>query len=722
MDDPSFDITNRVDGDVSGTVIQAGRIDGGVHIHLPAARRTVALPHRSGGVPPLAAAFQPRTVTERLVAALREDPTVVVTSSPAIHTAVVAGLGGVGKTQVAADYAEHLWSAGHLDLLIWTNATSRGEIVASYSDVAADLVGVEDPDPERGARRLLEVLATLEARWLVVLDDLRNPADLHGLWPPRTSTGQTVVTTRRQDAALRGRGRTLIEVDVFTAGEAIAYLEDVLTDQPQLRPGAIDLTAALGRLPLALAQAAAYLLDRNLSCADYLTRWIDRRRTLFTLVPEPEGLPDEYRATIAVTWSLSIEQANRLEPVGVARPILELASFLDPNGTPTDLFAAPVSVAFVAHAVGRAVSAEDIHDGLGCLCRLSLITTVSGVRWREVRVHRLVERATRDAMPLDHFRVVARSAAVALLHVWPPTEREGGVGEALRANATALIDTGGEHLWSPDISGVWFRLGRSLGTAGLSIEARDYYARLREAARAHLGGDHRVTLATRGHFGRWQGESGDVAGAVGTLAQLLEDVMRVLGPEDADTLTTRANLAYYRGESGDTAAALAELKTVLDDRMRVLGADHPDVIIARSNLARMRGEAGDPVGAVEEFGSMLPDAVRILGLDHPHTLIARGNLAYYRRESGDIAGATADYEHLLVDTLRALGPDSLNALAIRSNLAALRGQSGDIEGAIAAYESLISDTERVLGRHNPHTLATREHLTDLQNRADDRSI
>jgi hypothetical protein len=80
--------------------------------------------------------------------------------------------------------------------------------------------------------------------------------------------------------------------------------------------------AALGYLPLALAQAAAFLIDRGLTCAQYAERFADRRRRLVDVLPEHGALPDDHRATVAATWLLSIELANCLAPAGLARPIL----------------------------------------------------------------------------------------------------------------------------------------------------------------------------------------------------------------------------------------------------------------------------------------------------------------------------------------------------------------------------------------------------------------
>ncbi len=754
-------MVNHVAGDVSGDLVQVGVFHGDVHVHQPP-RPVVSLPHRAGVPPQQAAAFQNRVETTRLLEqALESGNAVVLTGRPRVHTGVVSGLGGVGKTQVALDYAQRRWTAGDLDLWLWVTAGSREAVVSGYARLAADLTGVEDPDPEYGAQRLLEWLATSAARWLIVLDDVQNPADLRGLWPPAAPGGQVVATTRRRDAALRGQGRCLIEIGVFTPDEAEAYLRAALADQPALAKGAAELAAVLGCLPLALAQAAAYMLDRNLSCTDYHARWSSRRRSLASLLPEPDGLPDEHRATVATTWSLSVEQANQLEPAGIAGALLEVASVLDPNGTPAAVFTTPEVTGLLADHTGVEVNAEQARDGLGCLHRLNLITLDPGSEIRTVRVHALVQRATRDSLPTPRLAEVTRVAADAVLAVWPDPERDAALGQVLRANTEVLAEVGGEHLWNPGGHEVLFRAGRSLGDRGLFAEARNYAHQLHSTATERLGPDHHDALTTRHSLANWRGKAGDPAGAVAAyeevladhvrvlgpddphtlgarrnlvcwrgvagdpagaaaaFEELLADDIRVLGPEDSRTLTTRHNLAYWRGESGDAAGAVAGYQELLADRMRVLGSDHPDTLITRNNIAAWRGKGGDAAGAVADYQELLADNLRVLGSEHPHTLSARRSVAHWRGEGGDPAGAAAGYQELLTDYVRVLGPDHPDTLTIQQNIAHWRLEAGDLVGAVAAFEEVLIDHVRVLGRDHLDTLATRQKLAHWRGRGGD---
>ncbi|MCW2144252.1 hypothetical protein BXY51_008858 [Actinoplanes cyaneus] len=125
----------------------------------------VSWPHQVGVVPPRAASYQSRTEAAHLAAALKAGRTAVLTQ-------ILSGLGGIGKTQLAADLARQSLHDGRVDLLVWAVATSPEAVIARYAQADTDLHGREDSDPRRGADRFLAWLATTDRRWLVVLDDL----------------------------------------------------------------------------------------------------------------------------------------------------------------------------------------------------------------------------------------------------------------------------------------------------------------------------------------------------------------------------------------------------------------------------------------------------------------------------------------------------------------------------------------------------------------------
>ncbi|MFE7477271.1 NB-ARC domain-containing protein, partial [Streptomyces sp. NPDC057575] len=494
-----------------------------------AAPRTPATwPHQVGVLPPRAQSFQHRAEADQLRAAVDSGGTAVLTQ-------VLTGTGGVGKTQLAADYARTAWDNGEIDVLVWISASSRSAITAGYAQAGVEILAADPSDPEQSARAFLAWLepkaGQKPCRWLVVLDDVADPADMRGWWPPTSRHGRALVTTRRREAALTGAGRRRVTVGLFTPQEAAAYFSAVLAAYDRREPtGQINrLAADLGYLPLALAQAAAHIVDADLTCASYQELLADRIRKLADLLPEPGALPDDQTATVAAAWSLSIERADQLRPAGLARPMLQLAAFLDPNGIPaTVLTSEPARAHLTAHRAPAnrepaAVTAEDAASALLALHRLSLIDHTPNTPHQAVRVHQLVQRATRDTLAPNQHERLALAVADALAAAWPDIERDTALAQTLRANATALTLTAEDDLYQPTPHQVLFRTGQSLGEAGQVTAATAHFRRLAETAGHRLGPDHPATLITRHNLASLRGQAGDAAGAAAATEELLAD-------------------------------------------------------------------------------------------------------------------------------------------------------------------------------------------------------
>jgi hypothetical protein len=661
---------------------------------------------RVGSVPMLADQFQDRQISLSVELAVAHGRT-------ALLTQLLSGLGGVGKTQVAAEYATRMWGDHRFTLAMWVVATSREAIQAAYADAAVQLVGADPHDPARAADKLLAWLATTGQRWLIVLDDLQRPEDLRQLWPPTTATGQVVVTTRRRDPSL-GRGdRRLIDVGVFTEPEALAYLQAKLERHRHLFGGAAELAAELGYLPLAMAQAVAYLINRGLTCHQYCDRLTDQRRTLHQVLPEPGELPDDHATTVAAAFALSMNLADTLNPVGVTRPVMVLASLLDPAGIPASVFATDAVLCHLHGLLGHPVTAADVQDAVLMLHRLNLLTAERTTPQRAVRVHALVQRAIREQATQTSSQTIgdiAYAAADALVEIWPDLEHDLELTQALRDNADVLLAAAEDALWDPGCHAVLFRACRSLGDAGLVTGAITGLRRLHSIADRRLFPDHVDTLTIRSNLASWQGEAGDFAGAAAAFGLLLPDQLRVLGPDHANTLTTRNNLAVWRGRAGDSLGAASATADLLVDQLRVLGPDHLGTLTTRNNLAHWRGHAVGPSEAVTALESLLVDLVRMRGSDDPETLAIRSNLEAWRGMAGDVAGAVVATEELLADRVRILGRDHPDTLIVRHNLAVWRGRSGNAAEAVVAFEDLLADRLRILGPDHPDTLNTRYEI------------
>ncbi|MEV6605700.1 NB-ARC domain-containing protein [Kutzneria sp. NPDC051319] len=673
------EVGNSIRDSFVGFAVQAGRISGGVHVH---AASPVGWPHRVGVVPPLADCRQLRSADTEL-------------ASQSSGCLVLTGLGGVGKTQLAAALAHRVWSQREVDLVVWVTATSRTSVVASYAQAIGDITGGADPDQDQAADRFLAWLEATDRRWLVVLDDLTDPADLHRLWPP--TSGRTVVTTRREDHALTA-GRLVVRVCLFSPSESLQYLEAKLSSA-QLSSAA-DLAYDLGHLPLALSQAAAYILDRDLTCADYRTRLAERRLT--DLVPEPSARPDDYRNAVTETWSLSIELADRLRPEGLAGSLLRIAALLDPNGIPARLFTTPVVLNYLGP---EPVHPDDARDALRCLHRLSLATLDEATD--TLRVHNLLQRVVREQT--NDLAVPAGIAADALMDLWSEAARDERI---LLANTAALQESAGSTLWSADGAdvGVLFVAGASLGGSRQDAAAAAYFERLHATAVDQVGPNHHITLDARHQGAFWQGVAGDPAGAAVLLAELADLQRQILGPDHPNVLHSRAQLAQCAGEAGDTVAAASELDRIVEDGTRIFGAEDAFVLNLRYLLAHWQGKSTDPVSAWQE---LVADYLRVQGPDSRMTIVARWQLTNCLAERGDMADAVAMLEELLLDMLRVLGPDHPETLTVRRSLVTWREQAG---GGFDATElrTLSSDADRLLGSDHPFTLELRWDVATRQ--------
>jgi hypothetical protein len=666
------------------------------------------------GRPPLRAdAFQERPVLRDALAA---SPT---TDSTATVGKVITGDGGTGKTQLAA--AAFATALRDVDIAVWINAHTRSNVLATYAQAYAAVRTVlptqDDGEAEQQATRLLGWLATTGQRWLIVLDDVADPADLRGLWPSGTG-GRVIATTRRRDAELLARGQ-VIDVNTFHRTESLAYLAAKLSGVAGMPAGVLDdadgLAADLGDLPLALSHATATIINDGIRCRDYRTLFANGAHLMSDVLPaDPAEAGDDYVYPVSGTWSLARDRADRLRPVGLAGPMLDIIAVLDPNGIPeTVLIGAPVCRHLTVGSA--AVARRAIRN----LWRLSLVTHDPIDPVRSVRIHALAQRANIERTTPDATAHTVRVAADALMSAWPPIDAGTPLGQVLRANASTLVDRHPTALWRPAAHPVLFRLAGSLADSGLIADTTAYCTALAAAAARQFGADHPDTLRARCHLAGTHGPAGHLAAARAAYRELLADQTRVLGADHADTLVTRAELAWWQGMSGDPAAAVAAFHHLLADRTQVLGPDHRDTLFTRNCLARWRARAGSPRVAIETFEHLLRDECRLLGANHPDTLATRNNLAYARGKAGDPSGAAAEIKQVLADRILLLGPDHPRTLTTRAHLARWRGEAGDPAGAAAAFAGILADELRVLGPDHPRTVATRASLARWRGEAGD---
>jgi tetratricopeptide (TPR) repeat protein len=656
--------------------------------------------------------------------------------------AVLALSGGTGKTQLAAALAHQLWDSRAVDLLVWVKASTRNAILTGYALTLADL-GAADPGDDllTGAQRFLAWLSRTERRWLVVLDDLADPADLDGLWPSGPD-GRVVVTARRGDT-LAAPNRRIAPVPAFSTREALAYLTARLATDPGQRTEALDLAHDLDCQPLALAHATAALICTGASCRDYRGWYHDRERRMRSAGVRPDGGPasggpastgsavfgsaafgsgttgqagpDLDYATLGhsgVTWSLAMDLADQIPPAGFARPALVLAALLDPAGIPGVVFTTPAACGYLTGHPAMPAEPAEARDAVHGLARAELVTINPASTTRTVQVHPAIQAMTRGIIPFPEFERAVRCAADALLQSWPADPAPPRLAQALRDCTISLRECSGDLLWMPEPHPVLMQAGRSLDSDEISGPGLGYWQEMLETSTRVLGADHTQAFRCRDGLASAYGAAGRLDDAIGVHERTLTERQRILGKDHPDTIDSCGHLARAYAAAGRHAEALPMYERVVADREWVLGARHPDTLAARGDLAGAYLSVGRPEHALPVYEQTLADLERALGPGHPDTMAARAGLAQAYHTVGKLKQAVPVYERTLADREKAQGPDHPDTISARADVAYAYRTAGRMKQALPLYERVLGDRERVLGSYHPDTLTARGNLAN----------
>jgi hypothetical protein len=651
---------------------------------------------------------------------------------------VLYGMGGCGKTSAALEYAyRHLAEFG----FVWQfSAEEPAALAAGFGDLAAQL-GTAAPGAGDPVARVHAALAAWPGDCLLIFDNAPSPAAIRHALPP---VGRVRVLVTSQDPHWLG-GQAL-EVPVLDQETAARFLQARTEDTDAAAAG--ELAAELGGLPLALEQAAAYMVAVGRGIAAYVDLFRQRREDLLA-----RGEPAGYGKRVATTWSLAFDQLQRTVPLSIA--LLRLLACCAPERIPLRLLLRPrpgLADSLPAELTPLLDDVLAADDALAGLRRFSL---VSAPRDGLTSVHRLVQAITIGHLDGDQasaWRQAARSLIAAALpdepedpQTWPayaallphaeialPADSAGmtqlarflshsGNYSAARDLIRHVADACEQALGAGHLDTLTARahLASWTGGAGDAAGARDQFAALLPVAERVLGAEHPGIVPFRGNLARWTGRAGDAASARDQLAALLPVIERLSGVERRTGLAVRGDLARWTGEAGDAAGARDQHAALLQVFEQSSGPDHPDTLTSRCALARWTGEAGDSIGARDQFAALLPVMERVFGSEHPDTLTARANLASFTGRAGDAADARDQCAALLSVRERVSGPEHPDTLTERAHLARWTGEAGDAAGARDQYAALLSVRERVSGPEHPDTVSERANLAVFTGMAGD---
>jgi tetratricopeptide (TPR) repeat protein len=615
----------------------------------------------------------------------------------AIVGSAVYGLGGIGKTRAAVEYA---WAhQADYTALLFVIAETPEALRRNLAALAGPLVlNLAEQHATEEDVRLKAVLDWLKEHpgWFLILDNLDTEAALEEaekLLSTLTS-GRVLITSRLANFA--GHFDPL-ELDVLSIEDAVAFLME-RTDRrrhktPDDAATARQLADDLGGLALALEQAGAYVAKLGISFSRYRELWRDNRDKV-------AGWSDEritkYPRAVAVTWQTSV---NQLTPAG--RRLLERLAWFAPEPIPNFLLEVPVPD----------VSGDDLADALANLADYSLARR--NPEKQEFSVHRLVQDVTRRGLVDEERRrsLVEALAWVNAGFIGDPEDVPSWLGlDPLAPHVREIV----EHADGAKISNP---TGRLLSDLGVLLRMKGQF---REAELLH----RRALVITEEYSDR---DHPEVAICLNNLALSLQDMNQLseaepllrralailelsCGPDDPNVAIVLNNLAELLRVTNQLSEAEPLFRRALAIEQASYGPVHPRVSIHLNNLALLLQDTNRLSEAEPLFWRALAIDAASYGPGHPNAGRFLINLAGSLQNTDRLREAEPLLRRALAIYEASYGPDHPNVAIVLANLGELLRAANRLNEAEPLFWRALAIDE---ARHGPDHPANARNLSNL---------
>jgi tetratricopeptide (TPR) repeat protein len=463
-------------------------------------------------------------------------------------TQAISGLGGIGKTQTALEYAYRYRE--EYRFVLWVSAASRDSLISDFVKVAT-LLKLPEKDEQDQNVVVLAVKNWLASHgdWLLILDNA-DDLEMVAEFLPTENQGHIILTTRAQTTGKIARSLEVEKMDLEEGTLLLLRRANVLeTDAPLAKAAQEDRTKAeaivreMDGLPLALDQAGAYIEETGCGISGYLELYKKRRADL---LKKKDRSSPEYPNTVATTWALSFQQVEQANPA--AAEILRLCASLAP-----DAIAEEIITGAESHLgpILSPVAADPLafNDAVEVLRRYSLVRR--NPTEKTLTIHRRVQAVLKDGMNKKTQRKWAERAVRAVNEVFPSDVEVETWSQCERYLPHALVCATAIEQWDfafPEATQLLNRAGNYL---------KDH-ARYKEAALLHQ--------------------------------RILAIDMKVFGPDHPEVATDLNNLAYLYNSQGNYEQAAPLYQRALAICEKRLGPDHPNTVTVRENYTRLLSE------------------------------------------------------------------------------------------------------------------------------------
>ncbi|RYP50970.1 hypothetical protein DL768_003636 [Monosporascus sp. mg162] len=556
----------------------------------------------------------------------------------------------VGRS-IALAYVSWLSDACPDVSVFWVHGGSREHFRRSFLEIAqkCQIPGFEDPKLDV-LQLVKDWLVKGKGPWLMVVDNA-DDTDVFfgpsgaasdggegnlGQFLPECSHGALLITTRNKQTGVKlAKGRPPIDVGRMEEEECQSLLRARLEGVAVTAADLSTLSDRLEHLPLALAQAAAFIQENSITVQDYLKLQGESDQSLVDLLSEEfetVGRDSETPRAVAQTWMLSFQQIQRQNPF--AGELLSLMSRLDRQGIPE---------AFISNYGKRNNRFDgriELVKAVGVLKAFSLVSEEKG---GNLDMHRLVQLVTHKWLTKEGTASrYGREALLTVSEMYPYGNfKTRAICSAYLPHANAVLNLGicpsGAETEAKAKASLLHCMAGYLLFEGKWSDAERFSLQAGQIRNRVLGEDHPDTLTSMNNLALTYWNQGRWKEAEELNVRVIETGKRVLGEDHPDTLTSMDNLAstYWNQRRWKEAEKL-EVR-VLETKKRVLGEDHPNTLISMNNLAHTWYKSDRRDKAIPLMEDCIRRQQQILGRDHPHTQTSESNLKSWREDLGGSA-------------------------------------------------------------------------------------